>query len=140
MSIDGLPIAEFGFPGPLRDALVAAILTGEKTSTTGLRLEYDLTGETLPAVGNREVVIDSDGRPVAVIELTDIRVRPLADVDLAHALDEGEGFTTVAAWREMHEDFWRSDQMREHLGVPDVTTDDATPVVLQRFRLVETLE
>jgi hypothetical protein len=28
--------AEFGFPGPLRDQLVGAILAGTKTSTTGL--------------------------------------------------------------------------------------------------------
>lgn len=139
MSIDGLPIAEFGFPGPLRDALVAAILAGEKTSTTGLRAEYEHYGEALPEVGDRELVVDSDGRPVAVIELTEIRVSPLAEVDLAHAVDEGEGFTTVAAWREMHEGFWHSDQMREHLDDPEFTTDDATPVVLQRFRLVEKL-
>jgi uncharacterized protein YhfF len=139
MSIEGLPIAEFGFPGPLRDALVAAILAGQKTSTTGLRAEYDLYGDPLPAVGDRELVVDSDGRPVAVIELTDISVRSLGEVDLAHAVDEGEGFTTVAAWREMHEGFWRSDEVRERLRDPDFTTDDSTAVVLQRFRLVETL-
>jgi hypothetical protein len=28
-----LPVAEFGFPGPLRDQLVAAILAGTKTTT-----------------------------------------------------------------------------------------------------------
>jgi hypothetical protein len=31
-----LPTVEFAFPGPLRDRLVAAILDGTKTSTTGL--------------------------------------------------------------------------------------------------------
>jgi hypothetical protein len=37
--------AEFVFPGPLRDRLVAAILDGSKTTTTGLvrfRLVADL--------------------------------------------------------------------------------------------------
>ena len=28
------PIAAFGFPGPLRDRLIAAILAGTKTSTS----------------------------------------------------------------------------------------------------------
>ncbi|WP_281268302.1 hypothetical protein [Arthrobacter livingstonensis] len=37
-----LPIAEFAFPGPLRDQLVAAILDGFKTSTTGTVLEYEV--------------------------------------------------------------------------------------------------
>jgi hypothetical protein len=31
---DDLPVAEFAFPGPLRDQLVAAILAGEKTTTS----------------------------------------------------------------------------------------------------------
>ena len=35
MSEVDLPIAEFGFPGPLRERLVAAMLTGEKVTTTG---------------------------------------------------------------------------------------------------------
>ena len=42
--MDELPVAEFGFPGPLRDALVAAILRGEKTSTTGLLEEHRRDG------------------------------------------------------------------------------------------------
>lgn len=41
----GLPKAEFAFPGPLRDQLVAAILSGEKTSTTGLMAEYRALGD-----------------------------------------------------------------------------------------------
>ncbi|MDR3081890.1 MAG: RNA-binding protein, partial [Streptomyces sp.] len=36
-----LPRAEFAFPGLLRDRLVAAILCGAKTSTTGLLAEYE---------------------------------------------------------------------------------------------------
>jgi hypothetical protein len=36
MPADDLPVAEFSFPGPLRDQLVAAILVGAKTTTTGL--------------------------------------------------------------------------------------------------------
>ncbi|MCL2734512.1 MAG: RNA-binding protein, partial [Actinomycetia bacterium] len=34
--IAALPKAEFAFPGPLRDKLLAAVLSGAKTSTTGL--------------------------------------------------------------------------------------------------------
>jgi hypothetical protein len=36
MSAGDLPLVESAFPGPLRDQLVAAILAGEKTTTTGL--------------------------------------------------------------------------------------------------------
>ncbi|MFC8100348.1 ASCH domain-containing protein [Streptomyces sp. NPDC057363] len=131
-----LPRAEFAFPGPLRDQLVAAILDGSKTSTTGLVVDYEHAGEALPEAGRREVVVDSQDRPVAVIEVTDVRVVPLGRVDLAHAVDEGEGHTTVAEWRAGHERFWHSEEMRTALNDPGFTVDDTTPAVLERFRLV----
>ncbi|MFJ2723057.1 ASCH domain-containing protein [Streptomyces sp. NPDC091412] len=130
-----LPKAQFAFPGPLRDRLVAAILDGSKTATTGLLAEYEHEGEHLPSVGQRSVVVDSDDRPVAIIEVTDVRVVPLGEVDITHAVDEGEGCTTVEGWRADHEEFWHSEEMRRALGDPRFTVHDATPVVLERFRV-----
>ncbi len=137
--IDALPRAEFAFPGPLRDRLVAAILDGSKTSTTGLVVDYERDGEPLPEAGQRSVLVDSDDRPVAVIEVTGVRVVPLARVDLAHAVDEGEGYTSVAEWRAGHERFWHSEEMRAALDDPGFTVDDETQAVLERFRLVADL-
>jgi len=134
-----LPKAEFAFPGPLRDRLVAAILDGSKTSTTLLVADYEHEGEPLPEVGTRSVVVDSADRPVGIIEITGVRVVPLADVDLAHALDEGEDYTDVAAWRAGHERFWHSAEMRAALDDPGFTVDDSTMAVLERFRLVADL-
>ncbi|MFJ7497954.1 ASCH domain-containing protein [Streptomyces sp. NPDC097727] len=138
MNLDDLPTVEFAFPGPLRDQLVAAILSGAKTTTSGLVLEYERENEPLPKVGQQSAVVDSDGRRIAVIELTEVRVIRLADVDLQHALDEGEGDTSVAEWRAGHERFWHSAEVREELGDPDFTVDDDTRVLAQRFRLVHT--
>ncbi|MCP3805314.1 ASCH domain-containing protein [Allokutzneria sp. A3M-2-11 16] len=132
-----LPIGEFAFPGPLRDRLVAAIVAGEKTTTSCLHLEF--TDDELPQVGQREVVIDSDARPVAVIETTEIRVLPLGEVDAQHAIDEGEGFLGVEDWRVGHEEFWHSSEYRSAISQPQFTVTDATLVVAQRFRLVEDL-
>ncbi len=73
--LPSLPVAEFAFPGPLRDRLVAAILAGSKT-TTSLRAEYDIEDEPLPSAGVRQLVIDSLARPVAVIEIPRVYVRP----------------------------------------------------------------
>jgi uncharacterized protein YhfF len=135
-----LPVAEFGFPGPLRDLLVAAILAGEKTTTSGLVADYEHENDPLPVPGERQVVIDSAGRPVAVIETTAVRVIRLAEVDLRHALGEGEGYTSVAEWRAGHEEFWHSAEMREALENPDFTVGDDTLVVAQEFRLVTAQE
>ena len=78
MPASDLPAVEFAFPGPLRDQLVAAILAGEKTTTTGLVADYEREHEPLPGPGLRQVVIDSADRPVAVIETTEVRVMRLA--------------------------------------------------------------
>ncbi|HEY3463888.1 MAG TPA: ASCH domain-containing protein [Amycolatopsis sp.] len=129
--------AEFAFPGPLRDKLVAAILRGEKTSTTGLVAEYEKYGEELPRVGERELMIDSAGEGLAVLETTEVRVIPLSEVDLQHALDEGEGFTSVAEWRADHTDYWQSAEMRAAMEDPEFTVDDMTMVVATRFVIVE---
>ncbi len=134
-----LPVCEFEFPGPLRDRLVAAVLDGSKTSTTALLVGFEYEGEALPEVGQRSAVIDSAGRPVAVIEMTEVRVVPLAGVDLAHVIDEGEGDADLAQWRAGHERLWHSAEMRAELDDPGFTVDDTTLAVLQRFRVVERL-
>jgi uncharacterized protein YhfF len=134
---EDLPVAEFAFPGPLRDQLVAAILDGRKTTTSGLVADYEHEKEPLPHPGLRQAVIDSAGQRVAVIEITAVRVLRLADVDLAHAVGEGEGYATVAEWRAGHERFWHSAELRESLGDPGFTVDDDTLVVAETFRLLE---
>lgn len=139
LDLSGLETVQFGFPGELRDQLVAAVLDGSKTSTTGVVADYEHAGEALPEAGERAVVVDSDGRPVAVIETTGVRVAPLRMVDLAHALDEGEGYDSVAAWRRGHEEFWHGPEMRAAMDDPEFTVDDDTPLVLQRFRMVADL-
>src|SRR5262245_11948762 len=108
MDLDDLPVAEFAFPGPVRDRLVAAIMLGAKTATSSLVLGYERENEPLPEAGQVSAVVDSGGRRVAAIEVTQVRVVRLADVDFRHALDEGEGYESVAQWRAGHERFWHS--------------------------------
>jgi uncharacterized protein YhfF len=138
-AVDDLPVAEFGFPGPLRDRLVAAILAAEKTSTTGLLEEYRREGEPVEEVGRRELVIDSDGRGVAVVETVEVEIKRMGDVDLQFAIDEGEGFTSVADWYAAHVRFFTSAAMTVLLGDPPVVIDDNTLVVCSRFRVVQIL-
>ena len=135
--------AEFGFAGtPLREQLVAAVLRGDKTATAGLLVDYERDGEPLPKAGERYVVVDNEGRDVAVIEITDVNVCRIGDTDEQFARDEGEGFESVAAWREAHDRYWRSyaDEIRAYLGDPDWDVSDDTLYVAERFRLVELLE
>ena len=136
MDAGRLSVGEFAFPGPLRDQLVAAILDGAKTTTTGLLDDYERDGEPLPRPGDREVVVDSAGEPVALIEIVAVRVIRVADIDLRHALGEGEGYASVADWRAGHEAFWHSAEMREYVGDPAFTVNDDTLAVATEFRVV----
>lgn len=135
-----LPVAEFGFPGPLRDRLVAAILAGAKTSTTGLLEEYRREAAPVEEVGCRELVVDSEGRGVAVIETTRVEVKRMGAVDLAFAVAEGEGFETVADWYDAHVGFFTCPEMVETLGDPPVSIGEDTLVVCSWFRVVERLD
>jgi uncharacterized protein YhfF len=134
--------AEFGFPRTeLRRQLVDAILRGEKTATAGLLVDLERENEALAVPGERQVVIDAEDRPVAVIEITGVAVRRMADVDVAFARDEGEGFETVQDWREAHERFFGGyiDEIRADLGDPAWALDDDTQVVCERFQVVQRL-
>jgi uncharacterized protein YhfF len=134
-----LPISEFAFPGPLRDRLISAILEGRKVTTTSLALEYETEREPLPCEGQRSVVVDSNNQPVCVIETVKVLIVPLGEVGYGHVVDEGEGHSTVSDWRAGHENFWRSQEMIDSLGDSTITLDDATLVVLERFRIIERL-
>jgi uncharacterized protein YhfF len=131
----------FAYPGPLRDELTALALAGTKTTTAGLYAESVAEGEVMPGPGDREVLLDSAERPVAIVETVETRVVRLADVDDRHAIDEGEGWANAAEFRTAHEDFWNSsiDDLRGLIG-PDFAIDDDTLVFLQRFRIVERLD
>jgi uncharacterized protein YhfF len=117
------------------------VLRGDKTATAGLLVDYERDGEPLPEAGERYAVVDNEGRDVAVIEITEVCVCRIGDTDEQFARDEGEGFESVAAWREAHDRFWRSyaDEVRTYLGDPDWDVSDDTLYVAERFRLVELL-
>jgi uncharacterized protein YhfF len=137
--MEGLPAWGFAFPGPLRDKLTRLALEGTKTTTAGLYVEVELGDDALPVIGAQEVMLDSEERPVALIETVDCRVVRLADVDDRHAIDEGEGYADAHEFRVAHERFWNGyiDELRDRLGDPNFALDDDTLVVLQRFRIVE---
>ncbi|MCI1644103.1 MAG: ASCH domain-containing protein [Bifidobacterium crudilactis] len=133
-----LPKDEFAYPGPVRDTLLEAIFSGAKTSTASLYRDFELTGEALPKVGDLNVVIDSAGNDVAILRYTAVTTTRFIDVDDQHAKDEGEGYTDAIGWRQVHRQFWTSDEYLAEYG-EDFTLDDDTPVVLERFELARRL-
>ncbi len=133
--VGNLPKDEFAFPGPERDRLVEAILDGRKTATTSLMAEFIHDHEPLPSSGRRTILLNSDNQPVAVLRYASVSVIRLGVVTWQHVLNEGEGYKSLAEWREAHESFWTSENMRQALDDPDFTVDDQTLVVLETFHV-----
>ena len=123
-----LPPFGLGYPRTeLRRQLVEAVLRGEKTATAGLLEEYEADGEPVGAAGDRYLLQGYDDEPLAIVELTEARVLPAAEIDEQFARDEGEGFESVEDWRVAHERFF------ERTIGPD------TAIVALRFRVAERL-
>jgi uncharacterized protein YhfF len=106
----------------LRRQLVEAVLAGGKTATAGLHNE-----DPAPSVGDRFALVDDRGTARAIVEVTESRVVPAGGIDVKFARDEGEGFESVADWREAHERFFER------------TIGDETLINAIRFRVVERL-
>jgi uncharacterized protein YhfF len=138
----GLPAWGFAFPGPLRDELTALALDGTKTATAGLAVDLVVDGGMPSRAGDREVLLDSAGRPVAIVEITRVELSTISLVGDGFARAEGEGFANAAEWREAHERFWGSyiEDLRRGLQDPSFTLGDSTVVVCEWFRIVERLD
>jgi uncharacterized protein YhfF/uncharacterized protein YciI len=137
--IDGMPAWGFAFPGALRDRLTALVLAGEKRATAGLLADYVADGDALPRPGVRNVILDSQERPVCIVETTRVEIVRCADVGDEFARAEGEGFAGHTDWRAAHERFWAGyiDDLRAALGDPGFEVGDDTLVVCEWFRLVD---
>jgi len=123
-----LPPFELAHPRTeLRRQLVEAVLRGEKTSTSGLLEEFEADGEEVGSPGTRYLLHDYDDEPVAIVEITESRVLPAAEIDLEFAREEGEGFESVEDWRVAHERFF------------ECPIEPDTQIVALRFRVVERL-
>ncbi len=124
-------VSWFGDSPQMAAELGQLVREGRKTATASLMWSWEEEGDLLPVAGEREVVIDWAGRPLAVIELTEVSVVPFIDVDARFAEDEGEGDRSLDYWRAAHRSFFE----RECSRIRRQMTEDA-PVVCVRFRLV----
>lgn len=63
---------ELANPGPLRDDLVRRVLAGRKTATSCLLEDWLKENNPAPRVGERQLLVNSDGGGVATVEITAI--------------------------------------------------------------------
>jgi len=125
------PVGWFGDSAELASELGELVRQGRKSATAGLQWAWEADGDPLPSVGDREVIVDWAGAPLAVIELTEVRVVPFLEVDAEFASDEGEGDGSLAYWRAAHRAFFARECERIGRELPP-----DPPVVCMRFKVV----
>ncbi|MFF3127388.1 ASCH domain-containing protein [Streptomyces sp. NPDC057908] len=125
--VNGMRALELGIAGDMRAELNSLVLAGRKTATTCLLDEYAEETEGLEYVGERQTLLDNEGRSIATLEYTGVEVKPFAEVTWEHAEAEGEGDASLEDWRDVHRRFW------DRAGTP---VKDHTVVVCLAFRVV----
>lgn len=122
---------QFGDTVELADQLSALILNGIKTATCSGVWEWEAEGLDLPRVGFRQIVLDGHGRPVCIIETTEVFFSTFDEVDAAFASDEGEDDRSLESWRTGH---WRYFER----ALPSIGHEPAhdMPLVCERFRVI----
>jgi uncharacterized protein YhfF len=121
----------FGDSPALADELLALVLAGHKTATSGLAAEYEAEGAALPRPGDVACVLDGAGRPACTIRTTHVEVKAFRDVDAAFARAEGEGDRSLSGWRDGHRRYFT--RRCDALGIP---FDEDLMVVCEHFELV----
>lgn len=96
----------FGDSKDMADELAQLVLDGTKTATASNYILYELENEPLPQVGLHNIILDGDGKAVAVAETITVEVVPFNEVTERQAYLEGEGDRTLSYWREVHEAFY----------------------------------
>lgn len=90
-----LPSSAFGDSPALGDKLATLVLAGLKRATCWAASE----GTKQSEVGKPWVMLSGSGRPLAILQTTELTERRFNEVDTAFAYDEGEGDRSLAFWR-----------------------------------------
>ena len=121
----------FGDSPSLADDLAALVLSGEKTATASLHWTYQIEDETLPQVGEYNIILSGKEAPLCITRTSQVEIKPFDQVDAKFANDEGEGDRTLAYWRKVHWEFFA----RECVAINRQPRLDM-PVVCERFQLI----
>jgi|GEM_PF-328466 len=94
----------FGDSAEMADRLGQLVLSGKKTGTSGAYDHY--AEEPLPEKGDYQIVLNSQGEPLCVIQNTDVDILPFREITARHAEKEGEGDLSLTYWRNTHWHFF----------------------------------
>ena len=119
----------FGDSPEMADELLALVLSGKKTATVSVILESDQK----PNVGDLSLVLDGRGNPACVIKTVYLETVKFCDLtwDMVKLEGEDENFEQ---WKSGNIRYWTRDAAKR-----GYTFTDQTPIIFERFEVVEVL-
>jgi len=121
----------FGDNPNLADNLLSYVLSGEKTTTTGLLLEHEIEKYPIPTVGGKSIILDGNGNPACIIETISVQIKKFNEVDEEFALKEGEGFTSLEDWRMAHWTYFT-----RRCKVLNIELHEEIEVICEEFKVI----
>jgi uncharacterized protein YhfF len=96
----------FGDSQEMSVELANFVIFGTKRATASLSLINKLQPENAPINNGYSVVTDFAGKPLCIIQTTEICEVPFLEVDFNFAKAEGEGDENIEDWRKGHRDYF----------------------------------
>ncbi len=117
---------------PYQGMLLDLVREGKKRATARVEVEFELDEIRRRSPGDYWVVLDTEGAPACLIQITDVHIWRFLDVPLEFAQREGEGDNSLEYWRKVHKDYFVL--QCERWGI---AWHDNLPVACEGFDLIE---
>lgn len=91
------------------DELSFLVAEGKKTATCSLHKLYEIENESIPVVGEYDIILDGDKNPLLITQVTRVELIKMSDVTPELAKREGEGDLSYDYWYQAHEDFFSNE-------------------------------
>jgi uncharacterized protein YhfF len=128
---DNYVVGSFGDSPKMATELADLVIAGIKRATASLVRDYGGGREPMPKPGDFVMMLDGEGRPRFIWRTTEIKIKPLSEVDEAFAWDEGEGDRTRDWWVAAHREYFARQAAREGFEL-----DEHIITVFERFEVV----
>ena len=124
----------YGDSASLSEELLELIRIGRKRAGTGLLWASEADGQSLPKVGDIEIVLNHRNRAALITRIVAVEVLPYSEVTPEYASIEGEGDGSLSYWRQAHWSFFS----RECSRISREPTE-SMPVVCSVFEVLSVL-
>lgn len=128
-----VPLPSWHFCDNEKDANDCAdlVITGHKQATSPSLWWYKANNDSLPKVGDLNIVTNWYGEALCIIETVEVSIVAFNEITEEYARLEGEGDKSLAYWKEVHWAYYH----RELSGT-EYTPRQDMPIVCETFKVV----